>query len=457
MPAIKTTYTCSNCGSKQLQWMGKCPVCGEWDTLEEEKELKVKSSKIIYGAQQEKPVAKKISEIDPAKTRRVKTQNNEFNRVLGGGIVPGSIILIGGEPGIGKSTLVLQILMQMENTQALYISGEESPEQIKYRANRLNKGTNNFYLLGDTGVRNIVDAIEKINPEILVVDSIQTLQTEELDSAPGTVSQIRQCTIMIQQIAKQRQIPVILIGHINKEGSLAGPKVLEHIVDVVLQFEGDRHHAYRILRANKNRYGATSELGIFEMENQGLTEIINPSEVLLSDNAESLSGTTIAASIEGIRPLMIEVQALVSSAAYGTPQRSSTGFDIRRLNMLLAVLEKRAGFRLSTKDVFLNITGGLKIIDPAIDLAVACSVLSSDLDEPIPKNMCFAGEIGLTGEIRPVNRLDQRISEAEKLGVDKIILATYNQKQISSLQKKHIQIICANKIEDVIKNVFGQH
>ncbi len=449
MAKIKTVYICSNCGNKAAKWIGKCPVCGQWNTFEEEIEQKdtgssYKPAKKIVS----KP--KLIKDITYEKEQRIDTLNNEFNRVLGGGLVQGSIILIGGEPGIGKSTLALQIAVRLEKYKTLYVSGEESLQQIKLRAERISKEYNNCYILTETQTENILRHADELNPDIIIIDSIQTVHTEKSDSSPGSVSQIRECTTEILKYAKENGKPVILIGHINKEGNLAGPKVLEHIVDTVLQFEGDRNHIYRILRASKNRFGSTNEIGIFEMQSSGLREVTNPSELLLSQNEEAVSGVSVSATMEGARPFLIEIQALVSTAAYGNPQRSSTGFDIRRLNMLLAVLEKRAGFRLAQKDVFLNIAGGIKIDDPAGDLAVICSVLSSDIDIALPKDTCFAGEVGLSGEIRPVTRIEQRISEAEKLGFKRIFISRYNTKAVDTSKFK-IKILGAAKVEEVFR------
>lgn len=387
-----------------------------------------------------------ISQVSTLDVSRIHTSSQEFDRVLGGGIVPGSLILVGGEPGIGKSTLVLQVALNLNDKKVLYISGEESPQQIKLRADRLGFKDTNCYVVSETNLEEILIHIENLIPEIVIIDSIQTLNNPAIESAVGSVSQIRECTNRILVTAKQRNIPVILIGHINKEGSIAGPKVLEHMVDVVLQFEGDRNHIYRILRSIKNRFGSTSEIGIFEMENSGLKEVLNPSELLLSHHNESLSGISIAAAVEGLRPFLIEVQALASTAAYGTPQRSSTGFDSKRLNMLLAVLEKRAGFKLATKDVFLNIAGGLKVNDPSIDLAVVASILSSSLDLPIPSDICVAGEIGLSGEIRPISRIEQRIGEASKLGFKRIVIPKSSKKIVTP--KSEIKIIEVGKIEE---------
>ncbi|MCT4604210.1 MAG: DNA repair protein RadA [Marinifilum sp.] len=451
----KSAWFCQNCGVESAKWVGKCPSCGEWNTFVEEIVVKSKNVNVVgsNGDSKNKPL--KISEISSSEEKRYNTQNIELNRVLGGGLVPGSLILIGGEPGIGKSTLALQIALHLKNYKTLYVSGEESAQQIKLRGNRINSDNDNCLIVSETSMENIFSHIKNTNPNIVVIDSIQTLATERIEAGPGSVSQIRECTSQLLQYAKQSAVPVLLIGHITKDGSLAGPKILEHMVDTVLQFEGDQNHMYRILRATKNRFGSTSEMGIYEMQHTGLREVSNPSELLLSQEDESLSGTAISASIEGMRPFLIEIQALVSSAAYGTPQRSSTGFDLRRLNMLLAVLEKRAGFRLSTKDVFLNIAGGIKVNDPAIDLAVIIAVLSSSTDISIPKEVCFAGEIGLSGEIRPVNRIDQRISEAEKLGFKQIFIPKHNLKGLD-ISKFKIKVHLVSKVGQVFQTLFRQ-
>lgn len=447
----KTQYTCQQCGAQSVKWIGRCPACGEWNTYAEE---------IVQGAGPRQkdtlrtaPVLQAITEIRPVSRERMKTGLQEFDRLLGGGLVPGSMVLIGGEPGIGKSTLALQIALMLSDKKVLYLSGEESAEQLRVRADRIGKLHENCLVLNETYLENILQQAAQTGPELIIIDSIQTIYTEQIESSPGTVTQIRESTSRIGQYTRDKGIPVILIGHINKEGHLAGPKVLEHIVDVVLQFEGDQHYAYRILRASKNRFGATSELGIFEMTGAGLKQILNPSEILLSHRDEMMSGVAIAATLNGNRPFLIEVQALVSSAVYGTPQRSCTGFDIRRLNMLLAVLEKRAGFRLGVKDVFLNIAGGIRVDDPAIDLAVIVSVLSSSLEIPLPKDTCFAAEVGLSGEIRPVSRIDQRIAEAEKLGFKHIFVSKYNRKGLE-IKKYQIGIIFAGKVEEVFRPLF---
>ena len=413
--------------------IGRCPVCGEWGTYEEELKTEVGKGKggtnLRRGA-----IAQRLYEVEAKEEMRIDMHSSELNRVLGGGLVPSSLVLLGGEPGIGKSTLALQVLLKMGEKKTLYASGEESAKQLKLRAERLSGDASNLYILAETSLERILDSVTDIQPEIVVVDSIQTIGTEAIEASIGSLSQVRECAARILQYAKEKNVPFVIVGHINKEGSLAGPKVLEHIVDTVLQFEGDQHYVYRILRAQKNRFGSTSELGIFQMQQDGLREVVNPSELLLSSNREGLSGIAIAAAVEGVRPLLIEVQALVASAAYGTPQRSSTGFDGRRLNMLLAVLEKRVGFKLMQKDVFVNIAGGLRVNDPAIDLAVLAAVLSSNMDIALDEQICVTGEVGLAGEIRPVNRIDQRIREAEKLGFQQIIVPagqkydTYNLK-----------------------------
>ncbi len=449
----KTEYICQQCGTQSAKWIGRCPACGEWNTYTEE---------IIQGTgPRQKSTFKTdsklqaITEIRPVSRERMKTGLQEFDRLLGGGLVPGSMVLIGGEPGIGKSTLALQIALLLKDKKVLYLSGEESPEQIRLRADRIGKGHENCLVLNDTYLENILIQVAHAEPELIIIDSIQTIYTDQVESSPGTVTQIRESTSRILQYTKDKGITVILIGHINKEGHLAGPKVLEHIVDVVLQFEGEQHYAYRILRASKNRFGATSELGIFEMTGTGLKQILNPSEILLSHRDEPMSGVSISATLNGNRPILIEVQALVSSAVYGTPQRSCTGFDTRRLNMLLAVLEKRAGFRLGVKDVFLNIAGGIRVDDPAIDLGVIVSVLSSSLEIPLQKDTCFAAEVGLSGEVRPVSRIDQRITEAEKLGFQHIFVSKYNRKGLD-ISKYKIGIKFTGKVEEVFKQVFKQ-
>ena len=453
MSKIKTTFFCQNCGTSYAKWQGQCNACKEWNTIAEE--IIQKEEKKSWNPTQTeskrtiKPL--KIHEIDSTEEIRMDTRDGELNRVLGGGIVPGSLILLGGEPGIGKSTLLLQISLKLPY-RTLYVSGEESQKQIKMRAERINPLSDNCYILTETKTQNIFKQIEAIEPEIVIIDSIQTLHTDYIESSPGSISQIRETTAELIKFAKETNIPVILIGHITKDGTIAGPKILEHMVDTVLQFEGDRNHIYRILRSLKNRFGSTAELGIYEMLGSGLREVSNPSEILISHKEEQLSGTAIASTLEGMRPLMIEIQALVSTAVYGTPQRSTTGYNAKRLNMILAVLEKRAGFRLGAKDVFLNVTGGISVDDPAIDLAVVAAILSSNEDIPVDKDFCFAGEVGLSGEIRPVNRVDQRIQEAEKLGFSAIFVSKYNK---ISLKKTVIKVRLVSKIEDIVEELFG--
>lgn len=451
MSKIKTTYVCQNCGAQSPKWIGKCNSCGEWNTFLEEIITGNSSSSAIHTKGNQKPLL--LSEIDLDQQERIVTGNGEFDRVTGGGLVPGGLILLGGEPGIGKSTLVLQIALQLTHLRVLYISGEESLQQLKMRANRLNGKQSGCLFLCETSLENILVHLEAEKPDLVIIDSIQTVATEMAESSPGSVTQIRESTVGIMKVAKLKQIAVILIGHINKEGSLAGPKVLEHIVDTVLQFEGDRNYLFRILRSIKNRFGSTSELGIFEMRQDGLHEVINPSEMLLSSHNDGLSGTATAATMEGMRPFLIEVQALVSSAAYGNPQRSATGFDLRRMNMLLAVLEKRAGFKLMTKDVFLNIAGGLRVDDPAMDLAVIAAILSSNFDVAINKQIAFAGEVGLTGEIRPVNRIEQRIAEAQKLGFQEIYLSKYIKGV--DFSRFEIKIHQIERVEKMIRTLFS--
>ena len=454
MAKVKTVFFCQNCGSQYAKWQGQCTACKEWNTIVEEVLQKPEkhSWKLSEGSKEPlKSAPLKISEIDSTKEDRFKTYDNEFDNVLGGGIVPGSLILLGGEPGIGKSTLLLQISLNLPY-RTLYVSGEESQKQIKMRAQRIKNKTDNCFILTETKTQKIFNQAEKIVPDILVVDSIQTLHSDYVESSPGSISQIRECTTELIKFAKQTSIPVLLIGHITKDGAIAGPKILEHMVDTVLQFEGDRNHVYRILRAHKNRFGSTAELGIYEMLGTGLREVSNPSEILISKNEEELSGTAIAATLEGLRPLLIEIQALVSTAVYGTPQRSATGYNLKRLHMILAVLEKRAGFRLGAKDVFLNITGGIHIDDTAIDLAIVAAILSSNEDISIPKDYCFAAEVGLAGEIRPVTRVEQRIQEAEKLGFSTIFISKYSK----TVTKNHqIKIQKVAKIEDVVSFLFG--
>ena len=447
---IKSAFFCQNCGAQSPKWLGRCTTCKEWDTFVEENistETSGVSSKGIF--KKHKPIL--INDISSIKEERISLEDQELNRVLGGGIVPGSVILLGGDPGIGKSTLLLQLSLNILNKKILYVSGEESEYQIKMRCDRINKSSKLCYILTETLIDNIFSEIEKINPDIVIIDSVQTIQTSNIESSPGSVSQIRECCAEIIKYAKYTGISFFLIGHINKDGAIAGPKILEHMVDTVLQFEGDRNNIYRILRSVKNRFGSSSEIGVYEMTQLGLREVNNPSEILISIRDENISGASISATIEGERPIMIEIQALVSSAVYGTPQRSSTGYNLRRLNMLLAVLEKKCGFRLGVKDVFLNITGGIRIDDTAIDLAVICSILSSDQEKPIDMHTCFAAEIGLSGEVRPVSRVEQRIAEAEKLGYKQIIISKYN-KFNSKLFK--IDIKKMSRIEEVFQLLF---
>jgi len=452
MAKAKSVFVCQNCGAESAKWMGKCNACGQWNTLIEQKIPKSthrSAQRISHGISQ----PRNLAEIDADRVNRIDLKNREFNRVLGGGIVPGSLVLIGGEPGIGKSTLALQVALNA-GIQTLYVSGEESMQQLKMRATRLGNNMGECLVLSETHLETILTQMENSGPGLLIIDSIQTLYSEEIESAPGTISQVRECTARLLKVAKERHIPVILIGHITKEGSIAGPKVLEHIVDTVLQFEGDSHHLYRILRSVKNRFGSTSEIGVFEMTGEGLREILNPSELLINQHPPDLSGSAIAANVEGIRPILIEVQALVSSAVYGTPQRTSTGFDTRRLSMLLAVLEKRANFKLASKDVFINIAGGLKVDDPAIDLAIVAAILSSTVDIPVDNGTCFAGEVGLSGEIRPVNRIEQRLAEADKLGMKRILLPAFNRNRIDS-SKFDLEIFEINRVQEIPKQLFG--
>ena len=452
MAKTKSTYVCQSCGTHAAKWIGHCTACGEWNSYIEE----IISSDTARSSSSAKSFSsrpKKLKEISIEDLKRLRTGNEEFDRVVGGGIVPGSVLLIGGEPGIGKSTLVLQLTLSMNNVKTLYISGEESQQQLKMRAERLGGNNDELFFISENSLEANMKHLDEILPDLVVVDSIQTLVTDKAESSAGSVTQIRECTAELLHFAKQHHVPVMLIGHINKEGHLAGPKVLEHMVDTVLQFEGDQNHLYRILRSKKNRFGSCDELGIYEMQQGGLRGVSNPSEMLLANRDMPMSGNAISASMEGQRPILIQTQALVSTAAYGTPQRSTTGFDGRRLNMLLAVLEKRAGFRLAIKDVFLNMAGGLKVTDPAIDLAVMAAILSSDKNESISQNTCFAGEVGLSGEIRPVSRIEQRISEAARLGFDKIIIPERNLKN-NDLKKAKIQIITVKHIGELINKIL---
>ncbi len=455
MAKTKTAFVCQNCGSNYPKWTGKCNACGEWNTLIEEiihKESKTGLRRNYTDNLTKKPVP--ITKVSADVAERIPIPDGELSRVLGGGIVPGSVMLIGGDPGIGKSTLLLQLGLNFQTAKILYVSGEESANQIKMRAERIGNLHDNLLLLTDTSLERVMERIDEAVPDLVIIDSIQTMQSPEIDSVPGSVAQIRECTGELIQFAKESNTPVILIGHITKEGNIAGPKVMEHMVDVVLQFEGDRQHLYRLLRSSKNRFGSTNELGIYEMQGSGLKEVDNPSQVLLSQRDEGLSGSAIAASMEGARPMMIEVQALVSTAAYGTPQRTTTGFDQRRLHMLLAVLEKRCGFNIGKFDVFLNMAGGIRVDDPAIDLAVICAALSSSEDYPIPGQTCFAGEVGLSGEIRPVTRIEQRIREAEKLGFEEIYISGYGLKGLD-LKSFGIKIQQVKRVDEVFQGLFG--
>lgn len=457
MSKVKTSFFCQNCGYESVKWVGQCPSCSQWNTFVEELIQKDHSKdnsgwKDYNGGKRTTKIIT-LNEIKSSEETRLMTSDAELNRVLGGGIVPGSLVLVAGEPGIGKSTLFLQNGLWLKDVSVLYISGEESEQQIKMRADRLKLKNDRFYLLTETSTQTIFQEIKKLKPQLVIVDSIQTLHTSFIDSSPGSVSQIRECAAEFQRFAKETNTPVFLIGHITKDGSIAGPKILEHMVDTVLQFEGDRHYAYRILRTLKNRFGSTAELGIYEMTDEGMRGVLNPSEILITQKEDQLSGIAIAATIEGMRPLLIEVQALVTQSVYGTPQRTVSGFDLRRLQLLLAVLEKRGGFHFGMKDVFLNIAGGIKVEDPSIDLAVLCALLSSYEDVPLPQRICFSGEVGLSGEIRAVNRIDQRIAEAEKLGFEKIIVSKYNQKGLSK-QKFGIEIVMMGRVEEVYKHLF---
>ena len=457
MSKVKKAFFCQNCGYESVKWIGQCPSCDQWNSFVEEiiqKETAKNNGWENYNEPTERTNRTiLLNEIKSSEQKRLLTDDDELNRVLGGGIVPGSIVLVAGEPGIGKSTLFLQNGLKLFDKTVLYISGEESEQQIKMRADRLNFSNENFFLLTETSTQVIFQEIKKLKPDLVIIDSIQTLQTPYIDSSPGSISQIRECASEFQRFAKETNTPVFLIGHITKEGAIAGPKILEHMVDTVLQFEGDRHYAYRILRTLKNRYGSTSELGIYEMTDAGMRAVTNPSEILITQKEDQLSGIAIAATIEGMRPLLIEIQALVTQSVYGMPQRTVSGFDLRRLQLLLAVLEKRGGFHFGVKDVFINIAGGLKIEDPSIDLAVLCALLSSFEDTPLPHHTCFAGEVGLSGEIRAVNRIDQRIAEAEKLGFEKIIVSKYNQKGLAK-QKFNIEIVTMGQVEELYRYLF---
>lgn len=455
MAKLKKAFFCQSCGHQASKWLGQCPSCKEWNTFVEEIIQKPTDQNVGSSSKSSKRAEKAIPIIDIEKQKEVRYQcpDGELNRVLGGGLVPGSLILFGGEPGIGKSTLLLQLALHWTGIKVLYVSGEESKQQIKLRAERIGINNDQSLLLSETSLQNILQQLPEVNPDILVIDSIQTMHSSLIESSAGSISQIRECAGELMRYSKETNTPVFLIGHINKEGSIAGPKVLEHMVDVVLQFEGDRNHMYRILRTSKNRFGPTNEIGIYEMRGDGLMQVDNPSEILISNREEQLSGSCVAATLEGLRPMLIEVQALVSSAAYGTPQRSATGFDLRRLNMLLAVLEKRSGFRLAAKDVFLNIAGGIRVEDPAIDLAVVAAILSSNEDIPLSSKFCFAAEVGLSGEIRAVNKIEQRIQEAAKLGFERIFVSKYNLKGLSSVHKS-IDIVPVAKMEEVYSHLF---
>lgn len=461
MAKEKIMFVCSNCGQESPKWIGKCPACGQWNTF---KEIKVgtdtarqtattAAASVGRALRTNRP--QRLSEISCRDEVRIDMHDDELNRVLGGGLVPGSIVLLGGEPGIGKSTLSLQTMLRLADMRILYVSGEESAHQLKMRAERLTvKASDNFLILCENALENIFEYIKEVQPELVVIDSIQTIATEEVESSAGSIAQVRECASSLLRFAKTSGVPVILIGHITKEGTLAGPKILEHIVDTVIQFEGDQHYMYRILRSMKNRFGSTSELGIYEMQQNGLRQVSNPSELLLTQDHEGLSGVAISSVIEGVRPFLVETQALVSSAAYGTPQRSATGFDQRRLNMLLAVLEKRVGFKLMQKDVFINIAGGLRVTDMAMDLSVIAAVLSSNVDTPIEAGWCMAGEVGLSGEVRPINRIEQRVAEAEKLGFSHMIVPRYN---MQAFGKKHrnIELHPVRKVEEALRALFG--
>jgi DNA repair protein RadA/Sms len=453
MAKIKSAYFCQNCGYETPKWLGKCPSCTEWNTFVEEIIEKNIPTVVAFSSTTRNARPQTLQSIEQQEQPRRPLLDNELNRVLGGGLVPGSLILFGGEPGIGKSTLLLQVAIEQNDLKVLYVSGEESEQQIKMRAERIGVRNQSCFILTETNLQNIFKQAEEIQPELIVIDSIQTLFSTQIESSPGSISQVRECTAQLLRYAKQTGTPVFLIGHITKEGSLAGPKVLEHMVDTVLQFEGDRNHVYRLLRSIKNRFGSTNELGIYEMLGSGLRQVENPSEILITNTDSSLSGISIAATLEGMRPMLVEVQALVSSAAYGTPQRSSTGFDTKRLNMLLAVMEKRCGFKLGAKDVFLNIAGGIKVDDPAIDLAVVAAVLSSNADLPVDKSIALSAEVGLSGEVRPVNRMEQRIYEAEKLGFERIVISKYNK----GIEQKNfkIQLVKCGRIDEVVKALFA--
>jgi DNA repair protein RadA/Sms len=457
MSKIKTAFFCGNCGYESAKWIGKCPSCNQWNTFIEEVtdkgNNKTPENWKTYSTEKRTTATIALQDVTSKEEKRIITTDPELNRVLGGGIVPGSIVLVAGEPGIGKSTLLLQDALELKDIVILYISGEESEQQIKMRADRLKTSNENFYLLTETSTHIIFQEIKKLKPQLVIVDSVQTLQSDIVESSPGSITQIRECTAAFQRFAKETDTPVFLVGHITKDGTIAGPKLLEHMVDTVLQFEGDRHYAYRILRTLKNRFGSTAELGIYEMTGDGMRAVLNPSEILINQKEEQLSGSAIAASMEGLRPLLIEVQALVTQSVYGTPQRTVTGFDLRRLQLLLAVLEKRGGFQFGVKDVFVNIAGGLKVEDPSIDLSVICALLSSYEDVPLSAHICFAGEVGLNGEVRAVNRIEQRIAEAEKLGFEKIVVSKFNKKGFDKNQFK-IEIVALTRVDEAYRYLF---
>ncbi len=464
MAKPRTFYYCRECGYQSSSWLGKCPACGKWNTFDEEVVQKESPASKAKGKSSSASKPKLIQQVTYSETQRMPTHCAEFDRVLGGGIVPGSLLLIGGEPGIGKSTLLLQTALAIKDRKILYVSGEESEEQIKMRADRVEhaplahmdtqEDEVGCYVVSETSMERIFEHIEEVQPDLVIIDSIQTVNTEVIESGSGSISQIRECTTQFQRYAKESGVPVLLVGHITKDGTLAGPKVMEHIVDAVLQFEGDRNYGFRILRALKNRFGSTAEIGIFEMRGSGLCEVSNPSELLLAHRDEELSGAAVAATLEGVRPMFIEVQSLVSSAVYGTPQRNANGFDMRRMSMLLAVLEKRCGFKLGSKDVFLNMAGGMRVNDPAMDLAVACSILSSNVDMPISPRFCFAAELGLSGEVRPVSKVEQRISEADRLGFEKIFVSKYDAKSVDR-SRYHIEIVPVSVIEEAFRQLFA--
>jgi DNA repair protein RadA/Sms len=456
MSKIRTVYFCQNCGAQSAKWIGKCPTCNEWNTYVEEVVNKKEEEKFTWRDRKtsttftNKP--QKLVDISDNENERSSTEDSELDRVLGGGMVRGSLILLGGEPGIGKSTLLLQVALQVKNQKVLYVSGEESGSQIKLRADRIKQQNDDFYIITETNTQKIFQHAKDLQPQLVIIDSVQTIYTDSIESTPGSVSQIRECAAEMQRYAKENGVSVVLVGHITKDGSIAGPKVLEHIVDVVLQFEGDNNYLYRLLRTLKNRFGSTAEIGIYEMDSSGLKVVDNPSQLLLTDRVDAMSGISIACTMEGLRPMMVEVQALVSNAVYGTAQRSATGFDVRRMHMLLAVLEKRAGYKLALKDVFLNIAGGFKLNDPATDLAVIASIMSSYEDQNISYKYAFAGEVGLSGEVRAVTRIEQRIAEAQKLGFEKIFVSSYAQKSVQ--QKYFIQIVYISKVHELLKLLF---